>query len=116
MDKTETRSELIKQIQKYIDSKPNIVSKDIAECLADLFENKISEYKDLSNIPLNAILDQSIQEAQKAKKEAKRANKLAQKAEAASLAKSEFLANMSHEIRTPMNGIIGMTALLTDTN
>ncbi len=30
-------------------------------------------------------------------------------------AKSEFLAVMSHEIRTPMNGVIGMTALLLDT-
>lgn len=29
--------------------------------------------------------------------------------------KSEFLANMSHEIRTPMNGVIGMTALLLET-
>lgn len=29
--------------------------------------------------------------------------------------KSEFLATMSHEIRTPMNGVIGMTALLLDT-
>lgn len=40
---------------------------------------------------------------------------LNQKLEEATMAKSQFLANMSHEIRTPMNGVIGMTALLLDT-
>jgi len=40
---------------------------------------------------------------------------LNQKLEETTHAKSEFLANMSHEIRTPMNGVIGMTALLLDT-
>ena len=38
-----------------------------------------------------------------------------EKADAANRAKGEFLANMSHEIRTPMNGVLGMSALLADT-
>ncbi|CAN5808107.1 hypothetical protein BH23PSE1_BH23PSE1_05630 [soil metagenome] len=36
-------------------------------------------------------------------------------AEIANLAKSTFLATMSHEIRTPMNGVLGVAALLADT-
>ncbi|MGV3523640.1 MAG: ATP-binding protein [Candidatus Sericytochromatia bacterium] len=42
------------------------------------------------------------------------AHTLAQAATAANQAKSEFLANMSHEIRTPLNGVLGMLALLEE--
>ncbi|PDV98522.1 PAS domain-containing hybrid sensor histidine kinase/response regulator [Candidatus Chloroploca asiatica] len=35
-------------------------------------------------------------------------------AEAATRAKSAFLAHMSHELRTPLNAVLGMTALLRD--
>ncbi|WP_285543616.1 hybrid sensor histidine kinase/response regulator [Dyadobacter frigoris] len=45
------------------------------------------------------------EQEQSAREEAERANQ----------AKSIFLATMSHEIRTPMNGVIGMTALLSET-
>jgi PAS domain S-box-containing protein len=37
-------------------------------------------------------------------------------AEKANQVKSLFLANMSHEIRTPMSGVMGMLALVLDTN
>lgn len=49
-------------------------------------------------------LNETLNEAEKAKTEAVKANE----------AKSEFLANMSHELRTPMHGILGFTRLLID--
>jgi signal transduction histidine kinase/ActR/RegA family two-component response regulator len=54
---------------------------------------------------VNAIKDQTLEQLERALLRAKEASKV----------KGEFMATMSHEIRTPMNGVIGMTALLLDT-
>eukprot|EP00898_Chlorokybus_atmophyticus_P008433 jgi/Chlat1/8591/Chrsp86S07991 len=53
----------------------------------------------------NRKLEEAMEKAKQSEMEARHANN----------AKSLFLANMSHEIRTPMNGVIGMTALILDT-
>ncbi len=58
---------------------------------------------------VNAMLD-GIQQRDEQLRVAK------ENAEEANRAKSRFLAQMSHEIRTPMNGVLGMTALLRNTN
>ncbi len=53
---------------------------------------------------------------QSVRKAIERAEDMALTADEANRTKSEFLANMSHEIRTPMNGVIGMAALLLETD
>lgn len=76
------------------------------ECLLESFVD-ISDRKRAEK-----ELTTKIKELEESKQELERAKELA---EEASVAKGQFLANMSHEIRTPMNGVIGMTALMLDT-
>ncbi|MFP6837809.1 MAG: ATP-binding protein [Pseudomonadales bacterium] len=57
----------------------------------------------------------TIQDISGQAEEARLLNRARAAAESAAAARTQFVANMSHEIRTPMNGVIGMTALLQET-
>jgi len=93
-----SRATVLKSVKKLMINN----EEKLLETFIDITERKAAQ---LALIDANRHLEQ----------ETDRANKMAILAKEANDAKSEFLANMSHEIRTPMNGIIGMSALLLDT-
>ena len=61
---------------------------------------------------INFMLDSMHRAVSTLELQSEELHKQVELAKAASSAKAEFLANMSHEIRTPLNGIVGLTALL----
>ncbi|CAM6091195.1 unnamed protein product [Calypogeia fissa] len=86
----------------------------VAISLAGAVREKKQLAKDLHNLNqrLEVAVSKRTQELIKANKELQISQAHAEKA---NLAKSDFLANMSHEIRTPIHGILGLTALLLQT-
>jgi PAS domain S-box-containing protein len=108
--KAATFNQLIKHGQ-LVNYETNYMTKD-GEEIPMLLSCSVMK-RDDGSITGVACVAKDITERKRAEEELKKAKEAA---EAASKAKSEFLANMSHEIRTPMNAIIGMTALVLDSD
>ncbi|MEO6632764.1 MAG: two-component regulator propeller domain-containing protein, partial [Mucilaginibacter sp.] len=91
---TQRTQEVLKQAQDLQTLNGDLIeqTEELQTLNEELHEQRIQEH-------------QARADAEQARLEAEQANK----------AKSIFLATMSHEIRTPMNGVIGMAALLGET-
>lgn len=96
-------------LEKLVEQRTLVVKKQAEE----LYEQ--SEYLQSLNEELQAQSEELRSQTDELFIQREQEQSAREEAERANQAKSIFLATMSHEIRTPMNGVIGMTALLSET-
>jgi two-component system sensor histidine kinase/response regulator len=87
---------------------------ELASALGSMLE-RLRDYRHQVENHQEILEGQVAERTQELEERTYQSFELARQAEEASRAKSQFLANMSHEIRTPMNGVLGMNALLLET-
>jgi len=92
-----------------IDRKPRMLSDCQLQSLLSLRRHVVNALELRRVVSIQQHMIQELEKAHRALDEARRI------AEEATQKQAEFLATMSHEIRTPMNAVIGMTALLKNT-